>query len=65
MSNYRQLEEFERNFEKLGVGELRGWKKYWLQHAEHLAPKVRKRALKRVHKIDKAIQQKLSEDDGA
>jgi hypothetical protein len=39
----------------MNVDELERWKKYWTQHAQHLGPKVRKEAMKRVHKIDKAI----------
>ena len=55
MGTFKELEEFESRFETMSVAELRRWKDYWTQHAQHLAPKVRKEAMKRVHKIDKAI----------
>jgi hypothetical protein len=31
---------------------------YWTQHAQGLAPKVRKQAMKRVYEIEKAIEQR-------
>lgn len=55
MSKFRQLEEFNRRFDSMGVDELKRWKKYWTLHAQYLGPKVRKEAMKRVYKIDKAI----------
>lgn len=58
MAKFKQLEEFERRFEIMGVEELRRWQSYWTQHAEHLSPRVRKEAMRRVHKIEKAIARK-------
>jgi hypothetical protein len=58
MSRFRELEGFERRFDKMDVDELRQWKKYWTHHAEQLAPKVRKQAMKRVREIEKAIERK-------
>lgn len=58
MSKFKELEDFEHRFEQMSVEELRTWRTYWKQHAEHLAPKVRKEAMKRVHKIEKAITRK-------
>lgn len=55
MGKFKELEEFERRFEKIDLAELRRWKAYWIQHAQNLAPKIRKQAMKRVHKIDRAI----------
>jgi hypothetical protein len=55
MGQFRELEDFEKRFETMGIEELRRWKSYWTEHAQHLQPKVRKLAMKRVHKIDKAI----------
>jgi hypothetical protein len=55
MGKFRQLEDFERRFETMSVDELHRWKSYWTKHAQTLKPKVRKLAMKRVHKIDKAI----------
>ena len=55
MDKFKQLEEFERNFEKMGIEELRRWQSYWTQHAQFLAPKVRKEAMRRVHEIEKTI----------
>lgn len=61
MGKFRALEDFEARFATMGVDELRQWKSYWTTHAEFLAPKVRKEAMRRVHEIDKAIHRRLSE----
>jgi hypothetical protein len=61
MGKFRELEEFEARFEAMDASELARWKVYWTQHAQNLAPKVRKEAMRRVHRIDKALQQALSE----
>ena len=58
MSKFKELEEFERRFDLMDVSELRQWKTYWTQHSQQLAPKIRKEAMKRVYKIDKAIARK-------
>jgi hypothetical protein len=63
MSQFRQLRHFEQRFDSMSVGELERWKAYWTQHAQLLAPKVRKQAMKRVHKIEKAIQARSRQDD--
>jgi hypothetical protein len=59
MTRFKELQEFESRFDSMTVIELRRWKKSWTEHAEHLAPKVRKEAMKRVHKIDKKIAERL------
>lgn len=61
MANFHQLQDFERRFATMGVDELKRWKTYWTQHAQSLAPKVRKQAMKRVYDIGKAIQRKSQE----
>jgi hypothetical protein len=58
MSTFRELKEFERNFATMTVAELERWRDYWTRHAEQLAPKARKQAVKRVYDIEKAIEQK-------
>src|SRR5437763_7549479 len=58
MGTFHELEEFERTFDAMTVGELEWWKWYWTRHAQQLAPKVRKQAMKRVRDIEKAIEQK-------
>lgn len=58
MGTFRELEEFERNCDSMDVAELERWKSYWTRHAQQLAPKVRKRAMKRAYDIEKAIEQK-------
>lgn len=63
MGNFKELEEFESRLETMDVPELRHWRDYWIQHAQHLRPNVKQIAMKRVHKIDKAIHQRLSERD--
>lgn len=62
MGKFRELEEFEARFETLSVAELVRWRAYWVMHAENFAPKIRKEAMRRVHRIDKAIQQRRSEE---
>jgi hypothetical protein len=61
MSTFHELKDFERRFETMDVGELKRWKEYWVQHAERLSPKIKKLAMKRVHKIENAIQQRSKE----
>jgi hypothetical protein len=61
MTRFSKLEEFENNFESMDVLELQRWKDYWTKHAEQLQPKVRKEAMKRVHKIEKAIHRRQLE----
>ena len=61
MTRFSKLEEFENDFESMDVRELQRWKDYWTKHAEQLQAKVRKEAMKRVHKIEKAIQRRLLE----
>jgi hypothetical protein len=58
MSRLRKLDDFERRFDTMTVEELKQWKDYWTWHAQQLAPKVRKQALKRVHDIEKAIEKR-------
>ncbi len=65
MGTFRELEEFERNFDSMDVAELERWKSYWTRHAQQLAPKVRKLAMKRVYDIEKAIEQKGGNEPGA
>jgi hypothetical protein len=48
MSTFRELKESERNFDAMNAAELERWKSYWARHAQRLAPKVRKQAMKRV-----------------
>jgi hypothetical protein len=62
MSQFRELRDFERRFDSMDVAELKRWKTYWTQHAQLLAPKVRKQAMKRIHEIDKAIQARSRHD---
>ncbi len=56
MAYFRKLRDFESRFDTMSVDELKQWKKYWTQHAQGLAPKVRKLAMKRVYEIENAIQ---------
>ena len=56
MAYFYQLRDFESRFEAMNVAELKRWKIYWTQHAQRLAPKIRKQALKRVYEIEKAIE---------
>ena len=63
MTEFWELKEFESRFETMDVRELRRRKDYWTQHAQSLAPKVRKVAMKRVHRIEKAIHNRLSESE--
>lgn len=65
MGNFHELEEFERRFAAMDVAELKRWKWYWTRHAQHLSPKVRKQAMKRVHDIEKAIERKGGKESDA
>jgi hypothetical protein len=56
---FSELRDFERRFDTMSVEELKRWQVYWTQYAQgFLAPKVRKLAMKRVHKIKKAIERR-------
>jgi hypothetical protein len=63
MGKFRENEEFKTRFESMDVEELRRWKVYWTQHARHLQPNIRKEAMKRVVEIDRAIHQRLSDQE--
>lgn len=56
MAYFRKLRDFESRFDTMSVEELKQWKIYWTQHAQGLAPKVRKLAMKRIYEIENAIQ---------
>jgi len=62
MSRFQALQDFERRFETMGVDELKQWKEYWTRHAQQLAPKVRKQAMKRVYDIERAIERRTQPD---
>jgi hypothetical protein len=62
MAYFYKLRDFEKRFDTMGVEELKQWKTYWTQHAQGLAPKVRKQAMKRVYDIEKAIELKSRDD---
>ena len=55
MGKFRKLVDFESRFPTMDIAELKDWRAYWTWHAQWLAPKVRKAAMKRVYEIDKAI----------
>ncbi len=59
VSRFHQLKDFEQRFDTMDVEELRRWREYWTRHAQQLAPKVRKQAMKRVYDIDKAIERRI------
>ena len=61
MGKFKQLEDFEKRFDSMDVAELERWRAYWVAHAQNLAPKVRKEAMRRVHRIDKAIHDRQPE----
>jgi hypothetical protein len=61
LAKFHELKEFERLFDKMTVAELKRWKKYSVEHARYLAPKVRKQAMKRVYAIDRAIERRSEE----
>lgn len=65
MGKFRELAEYESRFDAMDVAELEVWKWYWTRHANQLAPKARKLAMKRVYDIEKAIEQKGGPRTGA
>ncbi len=42
MAYFKKLRDCESRFDKMSVDELSQWKAYWTQHAQGLAPKVKK-----------------------
>ena len=46
----------------MSVDDLKQWKTYWTKHAQSLAPKVRKLAMRRVYAIENAIQMRSQEN---
>ena len=62
MGTFKQLEDFEKRFDAMDALELARWRAYWVAHAQNLAPKVRKEAMRRVHRIDKAIHERQSDN---
>ncbi len=56
MAYFKKLRDFESRFDTMSVDDLSQWKAYWTQHAQGLAPKVKKLAMKRVFEIENAIQ---------
>jgi hypothetical protein len=65
MSSFSELRDFEKRFPNMDIPELKKWATYWTHHAEGLAPKVRKQAMKRVYEIEKVILRKSSESEEA
>jgi hypothetical protein len=61
MGKFKQLDDFEKRFNSMDAAELVRWRAYWVAHAQNLAPKVRKEAMRRIHRIDKAIQARQTE----
>ena len=55
MAYFFKLRDFEKRFDSMTVVELKQWKIYWTEHAQRLAPKIQKQAMKRVYKIERAI----------
>jgi hypothetical protein len=62
MAYFFKLRDFEKRFDSMSVDELKHWKIYWTEHAQQLAPKIQKQALKRVHKIERSIALKSRDD---
>lgn len=59
MSRLPDLRDFGLRFpDRMNLQELRWWRNHWKTHADLLAPKIRKQAMKQVHEIDKAIDRK-------
>jgi hypothetical protein len=59
MSSFSELRDFEKRFPNMDMK----WAAFWTYHAEGLAPKVRKQAMKRVYEIEKVILRKSSESE--
>jgi hypothetical protein len=63
MAYFYKLRDFEKRFDTMGVEELKRWQIYWARHAQGLAPKVRKQAMKRVYEIEKAVERKSGDEN--
>jgi hypothetical protein len=57
-SRNSKLRDFEKRFARMKVEELRTWHAYFLRNAQAFAPKIKKLAMKRVHEIERAIDQR-------
>ena len=65
MSRLRAIRNFEGRFpDKMSLAELRKWRNHWKAHADLLAPKVRKLAMKRVFEIETAIAKRIRDSGG-
>ncbi len=62
MAYFFKLRDFEKRFDTMDVEELKRWLVYWTEHAQQLAPKIRKIGMKRVHEIERAIELKSRDD---
>ncbi len=62
MSRWKRLENLERNLSRMSVKEIKIELAYWRQHANLLAPSIKKLAMKRVFKIERILKQKENED---
>jgi uncharacterized coiled-coil protein SlyX len=63
MSSWRRLEELEQKVPDLTIEELEEVIRFRKQHAQHLQPKVRRLAMKRVHRLESVLRQKLNQSD--
>lgn len=63
MSRFKKLQDYKKRFDTMDVAELKDWRDYWTYHAQQLAPKVRKQALKRIREIDEAIEHLTADSD--
>ena len=51
--------DFEKRFDTMSVEELKRWEIYWTQHAQSMAPKGQKLAMKTVYRVQRAIELRL------
>lgn len=56
MAYFVKLRDFEKRFDTMSVDELKRWEIYWTQYVQSMAPKGRKLAMKRVYKVQRAIE---------
>jgi hypothetical protein len=62
MSRFKKQRDLEKDLPKLTTAQLEAEVAYYREHARWLGPKVGKLALKTVHKLERLLQQKRSEE---
>jgi hypothetical protein len=63
MSRWKRLEQLQLHLHEMTAEELRRELPFWREHAEQLSGPAHKLALKRIHKLERALELKEREVD--